>query len=263
MRTANHTSSYSRMPILACCSLVAMLGCTRVAEASCDNRPGTPTNVSAPTVGPNSITFSWRNTTGRTLQEPRMFFDMYMRDGAGNSTGMDLTGTGPYNVRYGSTSTKTFNNLRPNTKYCFSLRARTAGGTQGCISAVTSNVACATTPPSGSATVSTGPVDTGVGSPIVLQARGMPGNVIVITGRGFRPNTAVTIRVTDQTLRSLFFQTNNGHRITASGSGTLNETFRGVCQLPGILYFAAQDGRSNPSDRTGTLWSNTPTINCT
>jgi len=263
MRTANHSSFYSRMSILACCSLMATLGCTRVADAACHSRPGTPTNVATQTIASNSITFRWRNTTGRTLLEPRMFFDMYMRDGAGNSIGMDLTGTGPFDVRYGSTSTKTFNNLRPNTKYCFSLRARTAGGTQGCISALASNVACATTLSPGATPVSTGPVDTGVGSPIVIQARVAPGNVIVITGRGFRPNAAITIRVTDQTLRSLFFQMNNGHRITASSSGTLNETFRSVCQLPGILYFAAQDGRSNPSDMTGTLWSNTPMITCT
>src|SRR5262249_41049794 len=206
--------------------------------------------------------FNWRNTTGRTLMEPRMYFDMYMRDGANRPIGKDLTGTGPFDVSYGSISSKTFDGLAPNSRYCFSLRARTGHGTQGCISAITSNVACATTLAAGATPVH--PPSPPPPAAIVINARIMPGNVIAITGHGFKPNGAVTVRVTDQTLRSIFIMTIGGQRITANASGALNVTFQGLCKSPGLLYFAANDGRPVPAsvDRTGTLWSNTPTVTC-
>jgi hypothetical protein len=47
-------------------------------------------------------------------------------------------------VSFGATSSQIFDGLAPNARYCFTLRARTERGTQGCISVVTSNWACAT-----------------------------------------------------------------------------------------------------------------------
>ena len=132
--------------VLARCCLIAIamaFGATGAA-ASCDNRPGTPDNVTAVTLSSTSIKFSWRNTTGLSLEEPNMYFDMFMRDAAGNKVG-DLTGTGPFSVSFHSISTKIYDGLRPNSKYCFALRARNAAGTQGCVSLITSNWACATT----------------------------------------------------------------------------------------------------------------------
>ena len=181
MRTAKHEnygafhSKLSRIGILTCCCVAAMMAHTRVAAASCNSRPGTPTNVTAEALSSTSIKFNWRNTTGRTLMEPRMYFDMYMRDGANRPIGKDLTGTGPFDVSYGSISSKTFDDLAPNSRYCFSLRARTGRGTQGCISAITSNVACATTLAAGATPVH--PPSPPPPAAIVINARIMPGNV--------------------------------------------------------------------------------------
>jgi hypothetical protein len=87
---------------------IAMVAGATAATASCDNRPGTPNNVTAQVLSSNSINFSWRNTTGHWLAEPTMFFDMYLQHG-GKSIGRDLTGTGPFSVSFGSTSSQVFN----------------------------------------------------------------------------------------------------------------------------------------------------------
>jgi len=192
-----------------------------------------------------------------------MWFDMYLRDGANRPIGRDLTGTGPFSVSYGSISSKVFTGLAANTKYCFSLRTRTLGGTQGCISALASNIACTTTLPAGAPPVP--PVPPPMAQRITISATGRPNNTIVITGGGFRPNAPVTVRVADDALKQVFLTANDGQRITSEGNGTINLTFHGLCTNPGNLYFSANDGRQVPPrvDVTGVLWSNTVKIICT
>jgi fibronectin type III domain protein len=116
------------------------------ADASCDDRPGTPDDVKADTVSSTSIRFGWRNTTSRSSTGAySYYFDISVSDGSGQQVGQDLTGFGPYSVAYRDRSSHDFNGLTPNTKYCFSIRARTEGGTQGCVSEISSATVCATT----------------------------------------------------------------------------------------------------------------------
>jgi hypothetical protein len=159
MRTATVSLHKKRLAMFCWALGLAAMACSP-ASAGCDSRPGTPDQVRMAARSADSLEASWRNTTGRRVQirtgvfpvphalpnfENRMWFDMYLHHGDGRPTGKNLTGTGPYNVSYGSRSSKTFNGLAANTRYCFALRARTAGGTQGCVSGATSNWACATT----------------------------------------------------------------------------------------------------------------------
>jgi hypothetical protein len=103
------------------------------AEASCDVRPPTPQAVSALVKSDTAIEFKWETPT-------YAFFDIFVRDGADRNVGMDITG--------GAQGQKamTFRGLTPNTEYRFALRARTEGGTEGCVSAQTSNWVVARTP---------------------------------------------------------------------------------------------------------------------
>ena len=242
---------------------IAMVAGATAAAASCDNRPGTPTNVTAQVLSSNSINFSWRNTTGHWLAEPKMFFDMYLQHG-GKSIGRDLTGTGPYSVSFGSTSSYVFNGLAPNTNYCFALRARTEGGTQGCISEVTSNWACATTVAVG-ASVPNRPQGPPPPPPFVISATGGPNNTVTITGSGFLHNAPVGVRVADQARNYAFVLITSigGQRITSDGNGSIKLTFQGLCTQQGAtVSFSAEDGRKIPSG-ADTLWSNTASIRCT
>jgi hypothetical protein len=116
------------------------------ANASCDDRPGTPDDVRAYAVSPTSICFGWRNTTGRASGGAfDYYFDISVRDGGGQPVGLDRTGFGPFKVAYGSHSASEFTGLASSSKYCFSIRARTEGGTEGCVSEISSATVCATT----------------------------------------------------------------------------------------------------------------------
>ena len=78
----------------------------------------------------------------------------------------------------------------------------------------------------------------------------------VVNGSDFLPNTTVHIRVVDDALTNIILDQ------SSTSQGTLSYTSGKLCQLPGRLYFSANDGRSDPSDLTGTLWSNTVTTTC-
>jgi hypothetical protein len=48
----------------------------------------------------------------------------------------------------------------------------------------------------------------------------------------------------------------------ASSTGTINQSLTIPC-VPGVqISFSATDGRPNPNDWTGKLWSNTVTCSC-
>ncbi|MBE9139177.1 hypothetical protein IQ254_18580 [Nodosilinea sp. LEGE 07088] len=79
-----------------------------------------------------------------------------------------------------------------------------------------------------------------------------------VTGSGFVPNHAVHIRVVNNfTLQNGFFDT------SSNASGAIDHEIN-IPSIPGIkLSFSANDERSDPSDLTGTLWSNTVTLTVT
>lgn len=78
----------------------------------------------------------------------------------------------------------------------------------------------------------------------------------VVTGSGFSPNKDVRIRVVDDVGNELDF-----HQ-SADGSGNLNARLGIACNSGLELHFSATDGRPDPSDLTGFLWSNTFTVLC-
>lgn len=136
------------------------------AVASCGDRPGTPNQLVAQALSASTIELSWRNTTNRGMnrsgsigwgdQPHTMNFDIYIRDLAGHSIGRDITGGARQaGLVYGVRTAYRFGGLAPNSRYCFAMRARTGGGTQGCISKDASEWACVSTLAPGQTAVST------------------------------------------------------------------------------------------------------------
>lgn len=89
---------------------------------------------------------------------------------------------------------------------------------------------------------------------IVVQSNG--DGSFVVSGSNFSPNTTVHIRVVDAALTTVWF-----HH-TSTQDGKVEYPTGRICQLPGQLFFSANDGRNDPTDLTGTLWSNTVTTTC-
>jgi hypothetical protein len=197
-----------------------------------------------------------------------MWFDISVRNADGSINPQDKGGVGPFNVNYGSRHYQDYKACVP-CKLCFQIRARTAGGAKGCVSQNFSAQVCATTtraaaptpPPPNAPPPKPFGAKTGK---IFVSAVREPGNVFVVRGTGFRPNAPVTIRAVDNaTLQGPFITSIGGTRITAGATGQLLVRLYGICsQAQGPIAFSANDGRSNPADRTGTLWSNTFTIAC-
>jgi hypothetical protein len=77
-----------------------------------------------------------------------------------------------------------------------------------------------------------------------------------VSGSGFLPNTTVFIRVVDDVLNQLTFYQGS------TADGRLEFPTGRICVFPGRLYFSANDGRPDPTDLTGVLWSNTVTTTC-
>jgi hypothetical protein len=117
------------------------------ARAQCNSRPGTPDLVEAEAVASDRIEFRWRNTTGRPVptQVHTAYFDISVRDEAGNVVHGDVAGMGPLSVVYRGWSSHTLGGVPPGATRCFSIRGRTAAGTQGCVSQVFSAQVCAKT----------------------------------------------------------------------------------------------------------------------
>ncbi len=240
------------------------------AQAACGSRPGTPNEVKAEALSATAIRFSWRNTTSRAhVGEHTMYFDISVRDGKGNQVGKDMTGTGPFKVTYGSRSQQDFDRLATPQTLCIKIRARTEAGVKGCVSQVFSAQACATTTAS-AAPPTTRPVRP-LGPPVLVATR-EAGNVFYVRGFRFVPNAPVTIRAVDgATLQSALITSIGGQRITAgAGSakaagagGMMGVRLHNLCsKAKGPMSFSANDGRPNPADKTGTLWSNTVTVPC-
>lgn len=84
-------------------------------------------------------------------------------------------------------------------------------------------------------------------------------DVFNISGSGFLPNAQVTIKGAN----IINNQVNNVYWTTTAGStGAISQSLTIPC-LQGVqISFSATDGRSNPNDWTGKLWSNTVTCGC-
>jgi hypothetical protein len=89
---------------------------------------------------------------------------------------------------------------------------------------------------------------------IAVEANG--DGSFVVTGENFLGDTTVHIRVVDIALASRFFVT------TSTRDGAVRFPTGKICRLAGPLFFSANDGRSDATDPTGTLWSNTVAQSC-
>jgi hypothetical protein len=94
------------------------------ATAGCDDddRPATPFSLEAHPLSSTSIIFEWSSNVGH--------YDIYIRDKWGRPVreAPDIVGGATYENYH------EFYGLQPDKEYFFSMRARTEGGTQGCIS---------------------------------------------------------------------------------------------------------------------------------
>ncbi len=77
-----------------------------------------------------------------------------------------------------------------------------------------------------------------------------------VSGTGFEDSAKVTLRLVDDQLHTLYFHQN------ADGAGRLSAKVSQACNTGFALHWSATDGRSNPKDVTGSLWSNTFTLPC-
>jgi len=109
------------------------------ANAACD-RPGTPDQVSVSRPGRHSVTLFWRSTARENV-----WFDIAI-----TRNGVPVKGyTGVRGMRglakYHWEDQRRINNLQEGSTYCFRMKARTASGSNGCVSAQWSNEACVKT----------------------------------------------------------------------------------------------------------------------
>jgi hypothetical protein len=154
-------------------------------------------------------------------------------------------------------SAQRIDGLISSTNHGFAIRARTDGGTKGCVFEKTSDWACVSTFPPGAPPVASQSPTAAKAPQIAVD--GHPGNELDFKSAGFTLNAFVSIRVADQSLRSV------RRDAKASGSGDASATLNGLCQSQGWLFISATDGRAAPLsvDKTGFLWSNTGKVLCT
>lgn len=122
------------------------------AFASCNNRPGTPTDVTATALSMSEIRLNFRDTRGAGETAGSIFggppsiayFDVEVTDQNGNL--QPQTSAGRVQGYVHRMNYEIYKNLAQDKTYCFRLKARTEPGTQGCVSLRWSGRACATTP---------------------------------------------------------------------------------------------------------------------
>jgi hypothetical protein len=125
--------------------LLPVLAAAPTAHAACSDRPGTPTNLKAQVItnclNPNCINVSWTNTATE-----RVWWDISVTDGQGRNTGLGKAGVGRGDQGRGLPASHMFIGLESGRPFCFSVKARTARGTQGCASKIFTGPVCVTTP---------------------------------------------------------------------------------------------------------------------
>jgi hypothetical protein len=142
----------SRSP-LSIATFLFLAFATNSTHASCNDRPGTPDQVKAialpikPFRTTPSIELSWRNTTRRGLfATPGGYFDVSVTNTESRSIGHhDVTGGAFQRNDFGTRGHLEIGGLPANTTLCFKIKARTEGGTQGCVSHEWSERVCETT----------------------------------------------------------------------------------------------------------------------
>jgi hypothetical protein len=147
--------------------------------------------------------------------------------------------------------------LISSTNYGFAIRARTDGGTKGCVSERTSDWACVSTFAPGAPPVASESPTAAKAPQIAVD--GHPRNELDFKGADLTLNASVSIRVADRSLRSV------RRDAKADGSGDASATLNGLCQSQGWLFISATDGRAAllSVDKTGFLWRNTVQVICT
>lgn len=110
------------------------------ALAACRDRPGTPNNLRAVTKSPTSVEISWEN---RASERP-IFWDVEVLNGNLQPIGGKPAGANYGGAGRGNRASAMFDVPRHTTQ-CFRVKARTASGTQGCVSAEWSGPICGNT----------------------------------------------------------------------------------------------------------------------
>lgn len=152
-------------PVLVLTLLWSTALATAPANAQCSDRPGTPTNVEAAPLdlgqgpSPDQIQVKWKNTATE-----RVWWDVEMTDEAGQVLPL-RAGVGRGDEGVGLEISNVYGTA-PGTTRCFRVRARTEPGTEGCVSEVWSNQACATTPARVGSILAAAPPPTGPITPI-------------------------------------------------------------------------------------------------
>jgi hypothetical protein len=211
--------------------------CALIPPTFCDE-PGTPNHERATAISPNAIRLDWNNTA----YEANIYFDI---EGKNDRS---IANVGPFDNGRDKPVSYTVNGLATGQQHCFRMWARI--GPNGCRSQVPSAWACATP----LATSSGG--SSGSPQPPTISVSTPQPNTFTISGSSFRGSTAVHLRVVDDALAQRYFNQTSGP------DGRLSMTLNSLCVNPGQLHFSANDGRQNPRDVTGTLWSNTVTATC-
>ena len=126
IRAVTYTD-WSNLRATAFAMLVVLAGAFALAApaaAGCDDddRPPTPISLKAVPIGSGGITLQWSSNVGH--------YDIYIFDDRGRPVpeAPNIVG-GATNENYHD-----FYGLQPDKEYFFSMRARTEGGTQGCVS---------------------------------------------------------------------------------------------------------------------------------
>jgi len=143
------------------CVVAALgLGIGSTDAQACSDRPGTPNEPQVEVKGKGEVYFSWRATHGRSEPELIMFYDINVWEQATGRPTRVMTGVPPFGAmegpdfgdavavigfpRYGERAGMYFNDLPLDVPQCFSVRARTQRGSEGCVSALASAPVCAT-----------------------------------------------------------------------------------------------------------------------
>src|SRR5262245_31657076 len=186
------------------------------ADAGCSSRPGTPDNVSIQATSTTSVRFKWRITTRR--DEVERFYDIQLWEEVPPKTSSEgptkitihnlsgVRGQGPYFLTTGGMDHYDFTGLKPGTRYCAWIMARTERGKEGCTSEIWSYPPCTTTEAELKPVKALGKLRSAT-----ITVRWLKGDVFLIKGINFTPNAPVTIDVSGgpTTLKSITVDSHN------------------------------------------------------
>lgn len=109
-------------------------------DASCSDRPGTPTIVNVIGISQTQVLVNWINKAGN---DETVFWDVHMTDPAGNVF-PQRPGLPPAIRGFNVPVSNSFDVGAAGTTRCFQIRARTGPHSEGCVSEKFSNKVCGT-----------------------------------------------------------------------------------------------------------------------